>query len=80
MKALQNVSVPPHPPTHPTLPPPTPSNCPCQDVARLIMAALRTDAAVGRTLPLAGPKAWTNDEVIALCEELADCDAEVSTA
>ncbi|KAL4450027.1 hypothetical protein ABPG77_010696 [Micractinium sp. CCAP 211/92] len=48
-----------------------------QDVARLIMAALRSDAAVGRTLPLAGPKAWTNQEVIALCEELADCDAEV---
>ena len=48
-----------------------------QDVARMIMAALRSDAAVGRTLPLAGPKAWSTQEVIALCEKLADCDAEV---
>lgn len=50
--------------------------CP-QDVARMVMAALRSDAAVGRTLPLAGPKAWSTEEVIALCEKLADCDAEV---
>lgn len=48
-----------------------------QDVARMIMAALRTDAAVGKTLPLAGPKAWSTAEVIELCERLADCDAEV---
>ncbi|KAI7844154.1 hypothetical protein COHA_002289 [Chlorella ohadii] len=48
-----------------------------QDVARMVMAALRSDAAVGRTLPLAGPKAWSTEEVIALCEKLADCDAEV---
>lgn len=43
----------------------------------MVMAALRSDAAVGRTLPLAGPKAWSTEEVIALCEKLADCDAEV---
>lgn len=43
----------------------------------MVMAALRSDAAVGRTLPLAGPKAWSTNEVIALCEKLADCDAEV---
>lgn len=49
-----------------------------QDVARLIMASLRTEAAVGRTLPLSGPQAYSNDQVIALCEQLADCDAEVS--
>jgi uncharacterized protein YbjT (DUF2867 family) len=48
-----------------------------QDVARMVMAALRSEAAVGRTLPLAGPKAWSTAEVIALCEKLADCDAEV---
>lgn len=46
----------------------------------MVMAALRSDAAVGRTLPLAGPKAWSTEEVIALCEKLADCDAEVGRA
>ena len=46
----------------------------------MVMAALRSDAAVGRTLPLAGPKAWSTEEVIALCEKLADCDAEVGGA
>lgn len=43
----------------------------------MVMAALRSDAAIGRTLPLAGPRAWSTAEVIALCEKLADCDAEV---
>ena len=43
----------------------------------MIMASLRSEAAVGRTLPLAGPQAWSTQEVIALCEKLADCDAEV---
>jgi uncharacterized protein YbjT (DUF2867 family) len=49
-----------------------------QDVARLALASLRTEAAVGRTLTLAGPKAWTVAEVIALCEELASARAEVT--
>lgn len=48
-----------------------------QDVARMVMAALRSEAAIGKTLPLAGPKAWSTGEVIELCEKLADCDAEV---
>ena len=37
----------------------------------------RSDASVGKVLPLAGPKAWTTQEVIAMCEKLADADAEV---
>lgn len=53
------------------------ASTPLQDVARMVMAALRTDAAVGKTLPLAGPKAWSTAEVIELCERMADCDAEV---
>lgn len=48
-----------------------------QDVARVVMASLRAEEAVKKTLPLAGPKAYTTEEVIALCEKLADCDAEV---
>ena len=50
-----------------------------QDVARMTMAALRTEAAVGKTLTLAGPKAYTTGEVIEMCEKLSDTDAQVST-
>jgi hypothetical protein len=34
-----------------------------QDVARMTMAALRTDATIGKTITLAGPKAYTTSEV-----------------
>jgi uncharacterized protein YbjT (DUF2867 family) len=50
-----------------------------QDVARIAMAALRTDASIGKTLALAGPKGWTTQEVISMCERLADNDADVRT-
>lgn len=50
-----------------------------QDVARVLMASLRSEEAVKKTLPLAGPKSYTTQEVIAMCEKLADCDAEVRT-
>jgi len=50
-----------------------------QDVARVLMASLRSEEAVKKTLPLAGPKSYTVQEVIAMCEKLADCDAEVRT-
>lgn len=49
-----------------------------QDAARLTLAALRSEASVGKTLTLAGPRAWTVQEVIELCEKLADCEAQVS--
>lgn len=42
-----------------------------------LLSRCRSDATIGKTLPLAGPKAWTNDEVIALCEKLGNMDAEV---
>jgi uncharacterized protein YbjT (DUF2867 family) len=48
-----------------------------QDAARIAMAALRCEASVGRTLPLAGPRGYTTAEVIAMCEKLADADANV---
>jgi uncharacterized protein YbjT (DUF2867 family) len=48
-----------------------------QDVARVVMASLRSEEAIGRTLPLAGPQAFTSQEIIAKCEKLADADAVV---
>mmetsp|Transcript_4995 Transcript_4995/g.10779 ORF Transcript_4995/g.10779 Transcript_4995/m.10779 type:complete len:366 (+) Transcript_4995:108-1205(+) len=50
-----------------------------QDVARMTMAALRSDKVVGKTLTLSGPKAWSTREVIELCEKLANNDAKVTT-
>jgi len=49
-----------------------------RDVARMILASLRTEAAVGQTMTLAGPKAYTVSEVIALCEDLAGAKADVT--
>lgn len=48
-----------------------------QDVAKMTMASLRCPEAIGKTLPLAGPRAYTTEQVVRLCETLADCDAEV---
>lgn len=49
-----------------------------QDVARMALAALRSDTTQGKTMTLAGPKAWTVEEVIALCEKYADAEADVT--
>lgn len=49
-----------------------------QDVARMALASLRSDAAIGKTMTLSGPKAWTVPEVIELCEKLANARAEVT--
>lgn len=45
----------------------------------MTMAALRSDACAGKTITLAGPKAYTTKEVIELCEKLSDSDANVTT-
>lgn len=37
----------------------------------------RSQKAIGKTLTLAGPKAWSTQEVIALCEKYASTDAKV---
>jgi len=50
-----------------------------QDVARMAMAALRSEAAIGRTLMVSGTKAWTTQEVIELCEKLSNSNAKVKT-
>ena len=50
----------------------------CQDVAKMTLASLRVEQAVGRTFTLAGPKAWTVPEVISLCENLAGASAKVT--
>jgi len=42
-----------------------------QDVAKMTIAALNKPETIGRTLTLAGPKAWTTQEVIELCENLS---------
>jgi len=64
-----------------------------QDVAKMTMAALRNKDTYGdclrylsqyshlsaeRTLTLAGPKAYTTDEIIKLCEKRANAAAKVS--
>eukprot|EP01025_Chloroclados_australasicus_P057220 TRINITY_DN7121_c0_g1_i7.p2 TRINITY_DN7121_c0_g1~~TRINITY_DN7121_c0_g1_i7.p2 ORF type:complete len:426 (-),score=47.76 TRINITY_DN7121_c0_g1_i7:297-1427(-) len=49
-----------------------------QDIARMTMAAVRNDETIGQTVTLSGPQAWTTNEVIALCEKLADEEAKVT--
>lgn len=50
-----------------------------QDVARLTLTALRNEKAERQAMTLAGPRAWTTQEVISLCERLAGQDAKVTT-
>ncbi|XP_019417410.1 PREDICTED: uncharacterized protein ycf39 [Lupinus angustifolius] len=51
-----------------------------QDIARLTFIALRNENIInGKVLTFAGPRAWTTQEVITLCERLAGQDANVTT-
>jgi hypothetical protein len=50
-----------------------------QDIARLTLAALQSDACVDRTLTLAGPSAYTTREVIDMCERMSDSNAKVTS-
>ncbi|KAL3539137.1 hypothetical protein ACH5RR_002503 [Cinchona calisaya] len=50
-----------------------------QDIARLTFIALRNENINGKLLTFAGPRAWTTQEVITLCERLAGQDANVTT-
>ncbi|PHT28742.1 hypothetical protein CQW23_31669 [Capsicum baccatum] len=49
------------------------------DIARLTFIALRNENINGKLLTFAGPRAWTTQEVITLCERLAGQDANVTT-
>lgn len=50
-----------------------------QDVAKMTLAALRSEASINRTLTLSGPQAYTTQEVIQMCEDMSDSKASVST-
>ncbi|KAL5706220.1 hypothetical protein ACHQM5_024418 [Ranunculus cassubicifolius] len=50
-----------------------------QDIARLTLIALRNEKIAKTRLTFAGPRAWTTQEVITLCERLAGQDANVTT-
>lgn len=50
-----------------------------QDIARLTFSALRSEKADRKLFTFAGPRAWTVQEVISLCERLAGQDAKVTT-
>ncbi|CAN6480907.1 unnamed protein product [Victoria cruziana] len=50
-----------------------------QDIARLTFIALRNPKLDGKVLTFAGPRAWTTQEVITLCERLAGQDANITT-
>lgn len=44
----------------------------------MTLACLQRDETIGKTLTLAGPKAYTVSEVIALCEKLGGMEAKVN--
>lgn len=50
-----------------------------QDIARLTLAALRSDQCENRTLTFAGPSAYTTREVIEMCERMSDSTAKVTS-
>ena len=49
-----------------------------QDIAKFAVRALSLEETEGQTYPLVGTKAWSGDEIIALCERLSGRDARVS--
>lgn len=49
-----------------------------QDVARMTLAAVGSEACVDKTLTLAGPDSYTIAEVIEKCEKLAGSEAQVT--
>ncbi len=48
-----------------------------QDMARFAVAALDRQETIRRSFPVVGPKAWTNEEVVDLCEKAANKKAKL---
>jgi uncharacterized protein YbjT (DUF2867 family) len=48
-----------------------------QDVARFALQALKKEATFNSTFDLSGPKAWTAEQIIKLCEQLSGKEAKV---
>ena len=51
----------------------------CRAGSLMSRVLCRSNKTLGKTMTLAGPKAWTVDEVIELCEKYADARADVSS-
>jgi len=49
-----------------------------QDMAKFAIAAIERPETVRKSFPLAGPKAWAADELVALCEKASGKEASVS--
>ncbi|CAJ1399262.1 unnamed protein product [Effrenium voratum] len=49
-----------------------------QDVSRMIASAMIKERTVGQTLTVTGPKVWSTNDVIKLCEELSGREADVN--
>lgn len=49
-----------------------------QDCARMVAAAAMKDRTLGKTLTVSGPKVWSTQEVIKLCEKLSGREADVN--
>mmetsp|Transcript_27162 Transcript_27162/g.90294 ORF Transcript_27162/g.90294 Transcript_27162/m.90294 type:complete len:573 (+) Transcript_27162:91-1809(+) len=49
-----------------------------QDCARFIAAAATKERLVGKTITLGGPKVWTSNEVISMCEKLSGRKADIN--
>ncbi|HIK36740.1 MAG: SDR family oxidoreductase [Geminocystis sp.] len=49
-----------------------------QDVAKFVIRAISLPETANHTYPLVGPRAWTADEIISLCEKLSGKKAKIS--
>lgn len=49
-----------------------------QDIAKFAVRSLSVPETERKTFPVVGPKAWSSDEIIKLCEKLGDREAKVA--
>jgi uncharacterized protein YbjT (DUF2867 family) len=49
-----------------------------QDIARFALQALKKEATFNKAFDLSGPKAWTADQIIKLCEQASGKEAKVA--